>query len=337
MEQTMARLAQYQMSNFFEQNAPITQDQCNEYAAAMTGASVTPTAVQGGSSYTVVAGTCIVQFRNQDSPFDLEFFGYIEQAYKGFTPLHEGRGRLGSLHVYKMTNVGGVSMYLAREALHKDDFRLLGATVQSFARFFASAWHNTPAATPRKDPRVLSAEYVEQLTMLREGLPVRFRLTLEGIIAQLPRLFTEDWPQVPNHIDLLENNIHVDPTTGAVTGVCDWPGAAMGPFGMSLGGLETMLGVNRVARGFCYHPKQQHLRNLFHESLEQDLGSVSDDDRERMRVATLAGLFLENGFAYTDEGTKIPAGEGSMDLAYLDVVLPRLGQSKSSAGNAETA
>ena len=50
---------------------------------------------------------------------------------------------------------------------------------------------------------------------------------------------------VPNHTDLLENNIHVSTETGSIAGICDWKDAGIGPFGMSLGGLETMLGVLR--------------------------------------------------------------------------------------------
>ncbi|KAI0525417.1 hypothetical protein F5B22DRAFT_642434 [Xylaria bambusicola] len=325
MEQQMASLARYQISSFFERNTPINQQECNECAGRITGEVVTPTPVQGGSSYTVATETCIVQFRDKDSPFDLDFVRYIEQAYKGFTPLHEGFGQLGHLHVYRMTNMGGISMYLARDALHRDDFHLLDTTIQSLSMFFASAWHNTPAQMPRKDPSVLSREYLEKLTMLKDGLPIRFRKTLEYVISQLPRLFAEDWLQVPNHVELLENNIHVDPETGMVTGVCDWPEAEIGPFGMSLGGLETLLGINRVKRGFCYHPKQQYLRGLFHRSLEQAMGFASADSRERMRVAILIGLFLANGFAYKEDGSQVPAGEGSSDLAYLDVVLPQLG------------
>lgn len=167
---------------------------------------------------------------------------------------------------------------------------------------------------------------------LRDGLPKRFRKDLEYVISQLPHLFDENWPQVPNHVDLLENNIHVNQTTGLVTGICDWPEAVDGPFGMSLGGLETMLGIHRVKRGFCYHSKQQHLRELFYQSLEQAIGFASDDSRERMHVATLVGLFLANGFKYT-ERSKVPAEEGSADLAYLDVVLPQLRCVNSSSSH----
>ena len=55
----------------------------------------------------------------------------------------------------------------------------------------------------------LYASYESQLQQLHRGLPVRFRATLKRLLKQLPELFAEDWPLVPNHTDLLENNIHV--------------------------------------------------------------------------------------------------------------------------------
>lgn len=60
---------------------------------------------------------------------------------------------------------------------------------------------------------------------------------------------------MPNHTDLLENNIHVKPTMGEIAGICDWGGAEIGPFGMSLAGLETMLGIPIISGDFWrYHP-----------------------------------------------------------------------------------
>jgi hypothetical protein len=57
---------------------------------------------------------------------------------------------------------------------------------------------------------------------------------------KLPGLCNSDWRLVPNHTDLLENNIHVNTKTG----ICDWKDTAIGPFGESLGGLETMRTVS---------------------------------------------------------------------------------------------
>ncbi|KAF9484757.1 hypothetical protein BDN70DRAFT_872000 [Pholiota conissans] len=322
MEASMAALSAYQISRFFTRNAPVTQEQCNEEAIRLTGAaSAIPTPVQGGGSYTVVAGDSVVQFRDSDSALDIRLLRCVEEAYAGFVPHHLHAGEVGNLHVYMMNNIGGVSMYLARNALHRDEFHLLRRTLEDYARFFASAWHNTPKGTPTPSRTVLFNDYLSQLTQLSAAFPARFRPTLDHLISRLPSLFAEDWPMVPNHKDLLENNIHVDPNTGRLTGICDWKDADVSPFGISLAGLETMLGTNRVKEAWCYHDNHQALREVFWDAFYEAVGSGMNKPDERIEVARLVGLFLGNGWKYNDEGEKVPAWEGSYDLAYLDAVV----------------
>lgn len=137
MEANLAELAKFQISKFFKKTAPATQQQCNLEAEKITGMSVQTTSLQGGDSYTVISRdeTCVVQFRAGYSALDIAFLRCIEEAYDGFTPRHKFVGKLGELHVYTMGNVGGVSMYLARDQLNQDNFRLLKYTVKDFARY----------------------------------------------------------------------------------------------------------------------------------------------------------------------------------------------------------
>lgn len=72
---------------------------------------------------------------------------------------------------------------------------------------------------PCPDRGSLLANYSSQLSQLSQGLPSRFRPTLDNLTSWLPGLFASDWPLVPNHTDLLENNIHVDPNKGSITGI----------------------------------------------------------------------------------------------------------------------
>lgn len=95
---------------------------------------------------------------------------------------------------------------------------------------------------PHPSRNKLYEEYLSQLKQLSEGLPISFRSTVDGLIARISELFA-DWPLVPHHIDLLENNIHVDPQTGRICGICDWKDTTVGRFGISMWSLETMLGV----------------------------------------------------------------------------------------------
>ncbi|KAI9822089.1 MAG: hypothetical protein M1826_000549 [Phylliscum demangeonii] len=319
MDASISQLSRKQISDFFSKNPRPTPQECDGAAGRITGTSVHPATVQGGASYTVVGGSLVVQFRH--AALDLQFLACVEQAYAGFMPQHRSGGTLGKLHIYTMNNVGGISMYLARDQLHRHDCYLLRQTLQDYARFFASAWHHTPEGMPCPDRGPLLASYASQLSQLSQGLPSRFRPTLDRLSSRLPGLFASDWPLVPNHTDLLENNIHVDPSTGSLTGICDWKDTKVSPFGMSLGGLETMLGISSWTKGWCYLANQQDLRARFWEAFWNAMGSVSKEQTERIELARLVGLFLANGFQLDDVGNRVPASEGQHDLRYLDAVV----------------
>lgn len=57
-------------------------------------------------------------------------------------------------------------------------------------------------------------------------------------------------------------NIHVDEETSHITGIVDWADAKMAPFGTSLGGLETILGV-QTSSCWLFHPSHEQLRTQF--------------------------------------------------------------------------
>lgn len=175
------------------------------------------------------------------------------------------------------------------------------------------------------DRLILYKEYSSQLISLRQGLPERFGPTLDELISKLPGLFSSSWPLVPNHTDLLENNIHVSAQTGHLAGICDWKDATIGPFGVSLGGLEVMLGTRSWTQGWIYFDNQQELRDLFWRTFYEAMGSVSDDQKELIEVARLVGIFLEYGFMWhSDDGAKVPASEEHDGVRYLDAVTLRL-------------
>ena len=172
------------------------------------------------------------------------------------------------------------------------------------------------------DRQSLHSKYSSQLKQLSKGLPQRFRPVLSRLIPRLPYILAVDWPLVPNHIDLLENNIHVDPGTGEFMGMCDWAGTEVSPFGMSLGGVENILGIARK-NYHEYHANHHELRKLFYDELCRAMGPspISAGDRERLADARLVGLFLTNGWRYDEDGTRLPAGEAEPSLCHLDSVL----------------
>ncbi|MBE3045415.1 hypothetical protein IMZ48_23270 [Candidatus Bathyarchaeota archaeon] len=127
MEANIAALSKHQIANFFTKHAPTTQEECHRKAALLAGGPVHPAPVQGATSYTVVSddGSLVVQFRAGPDALDLDLLGHVELAYRPFAPHHQHVGMLGTLHIYAMNNVGGVSVYLAMDQLHGDACSLL--------------------------------------------------------------------------------------------------------------------------------------------------------------------------------------------------------------------
>lgn len=62
-----------------------------------------------------------------------------------------------------------------------------------------------------------------------------------------------------------------------LTRICDWRDTVIGPFGVSLGGLETMLGIYRRRESWCHHANQQELRDGFWKALLDAMEDVTDD------------------------------------------------------------
>lgn len=102
------------------------------------------------------------------------------------------------------------------------------------------------------------------------------------------------------HDDLLENNIHVDNATGHITGIVDWSDAMIAPFGVSLGGLETILGI-QTRTSWHLHPNHLSLRERFWDIFYREIGNISEEDRLSIQVARLFGLFRAHGFEEKDK------------------------------------
>ena len=81
-----------------------------------------------------------------------------------------------------------------------------------------------------------------------------------------------------------------------------------------------MLGISTMKEGWCYHTDYQSLRGLFWDTFFKAMGVEAPFD-ERVEVARLVGIFLGNSWQRDKEGNKVPVGEGSLELLYLDAVV----------------
>ena len=136
----MDALATYQMRNFFKQFSPITQEDCDQAATAISrGATVTPTSTQGSQSYTVRASAgsngFIIQFRDPNYALDVDILTAARETYGQLVPIYQQcDGCLESLRVYTMNDVSGDALLLCNSYLHRPgNFHLLQQTVQDFA------------------------------------------------------------------------------------------------------------------------------------------------------------------------------------------------------------
>ncbi|KAF2672888.1 hypothetical protein BT63DRAFT_436729 [Microthyrium microscopicum] len=115
-------------------------------------------------------------------------------------------------------------------------------------------------------------------------------------------------PQRVQHDDFLENNFHVNEATGHIIGVVDWADAIIAPFGLSLGGLETILGV-QTSSSWHFHPNHVELWEYFWERFYEQTGFISAESRRLIEVARLFGLFRTHGFE-----------EGDARIVYLEAL-----------------
>ncbi|KAI0426091.1 hypothetical protein F5Y09DRAFT_76670 [Xylaria sp. FL1042] len=318
-------LSQKQIADFFEGNKSVTKKDCDDLAARIVGGPVEPSGLQGATSYTVVAADDagpVVQFRPANNAFNLDLLRHVEETYGlRFVPRHEYVGMLGHVYVYKMSYIGGVSAFLTRDQFRADGGRLLRIALKDFARFYASAWRNRPSSMPLPDRGELCAAYRAELEELHDGLPGQFRATLARLLRDLPSLFVKDWPLVLNHSDLVENNIHVHPETGHLEGICDWRSTFVGPFGISLDGIECLLGEGtKESTGEVWRwvGNVAELRAAFWADFVAAAGQ--DFDAKRADTARQVGLFRKYGFIWK-WGKRVPATEGTLSLQYLRVYL----------------
>jgi hypothetical protein len=123
---------------------------------------------------------------------------------------------------------------------------------------------------------------------------------------------------VVNHDDLLEMNIHVDEDTGRITGIVDWADAKVAPFGTSLGGLETLVGVQTASR-WLFHAHHEMLRTRFWETFYDMVGSLGCEDKRAIEVGRLLGLFRTHGFDRRPEKENaMPVGDGDAEFVCLE-------------------
>ncbi|KAB8267485.1 hypothetical protein BDV30DRAFT_244286 [Aspergillus minisclerotigenes] len=191
-------------------------------------------------------------------------------------------------------------------------------TVSDFARFFARSWVNRLEKPHRSEYSLVDLQ--GKLDILSRELPSRFTDIIRKIREELPMIFAPTYPLVLTHTDLCEMNIIVDPDRGGITGIVDWDEAKVLPFGMSLWGVQNMLGFMN-STGWHYRENSSRLRSLFWDIFYQNVDVVSSDERRAIQIAERAGLLFRYGFRREDGVSERPVNEQDSCIRYLDAFL----------------
>lgn len=142
----------------------------------------------------------------------------------------------------------------------------------------------------------------------------RFARVIENTDQSLYEiLYHGHW--VWTHSDLSDMDILVDPDSGHLTGVIDRAHAGIGPFGIALWGLESVLGSSGPYGWSYFRDEVLSSRKLFREMFLKGIGmSVSVQTCRAIEEARTLGVLLRYDFFWEDGRVK-----PTRDTSVLDV------------------
>ncbi|KAM0433867.1 hypothetical protein ACHAPT_003810 [Fusarium lateritium] len=293
------------IDSFFSEAGASSKVQCDDFVRRRYGGQILPVKIQGLSSYTVIAGLSgnkIIQFREQSGLLDMDMLALAKEVHGDVVPRCSELGSIGELNgsqlaIYEMDRLPGENYIIARSSLTRDK-RL--NTVHSLA----------------------STECYDRFKYLANTLPERFLPAITDVQAALPALLDGCYPVVLTHSDLNETNILVDPDSGEITGVVDWPGTSIQPFGFALYALENALG-SMTSGGWKWFDNADDLRDTFWRAFREQTG-LSEPQTSLIQLAEKAGILIRYGTPHDSGfsgmiGVRDPNVED--DFRYLDALL----------------
>lgn len=299
------------MSDLFETQNEVTQEECDTYAQNLVKGSVTPMPWQGFHSYTLRSNSgLIIQFRSKASPLDSSTTKLAKKVYGHLAPatIYHGLMPNSSVSIWVMEIIGGVGYLFTAGTITTAK---LDITVADFAKFYAASWKNP--LSPAKDKQHL---YTCKLKQLSSSLPPRFTKIIENTQKNMGQMINAV-PWVLTHQDLSDMNILVDPDSGHITGVVDWADATVEPFGMALWGLESVLGYSGPDGWSYFGSDPSRSRALFWKAFLREIGcTISDECYRAINDVKTLGVLLRYGFCW-ENGTVSPV----KDTTYLDTFL----------------
>ncbi|KAI0408045.1 hypothetical protein F4802DRAFT_550302 [Xylaria palmicola] len=208
--------AQQQITRFFGGRKLPSRMQCDEIAQSVSGAStISPVESPGSTSYTVVCQgrpklqqDLVVSFREPGAVLDEEIVKLAREIHGDLVPESTCHGSVEGadppLFIYSMLYLRGLSYIevLAFEVeMDPDEEAKHKVFIKDLARYFARCW-----SSPQSVDRQTQAEQQEGIRkrlaqLLKESPSILSNSVMFELIDDLPRLFSQDYPQVLTHRD----------------------------------------------------------------------------------------------------------------------------------------
>ncbi|KAM5457696.1 hypothetical protein McanCB56680_006060 [Microsporum canis] len=230
---------------FFKEHAPTTRQQCDSLAISLLGEPIECVPIQGQFIYILLAGPepTIIQFRSIKSQLDLNITSLAKSIHGTLAAKTQASGVIGdNIFVYIIERLPGVAYATLRFDIEKQVNTVVGCK-------------------PRPEIQ-LQNEYDRKLEQLAKSMPPYLTEAIVFCRTQLGVLFGSDFRWALCHGDINEMNLLVDEKTRHLTGVVDWAEASVQPCGLSLWGLETLLGYSD-RDGWHYYSSSNALEATF--------------------------------------------------------------------------
>lgn len=182
-------------------------------------------------------------------------------------------------------------------------------------RFFVEQWRN-----PQSNANFTNViQYRAKLHELLSVLPISFQSIIEDTLQNLDSIM--DLPKVVTHNDLSCGNILIEPATGHLSGIVDWAEVTIEPFGLSLYGLQAIIGLTDQ-NGYHYLEAADTNRDIFRQVFKQETNLQGE--QAVLEQARVLGVLLRFGFVWDTEARMRKPPTKQRDLDFLQVCLDGL-------------
>ncbi|RPB02459.1 hypothetical protein L873DRAFT_1673471 [Choiromyces venosus 120613-1] len=294
------------MVNFFKECSLSSPTQCHQFVrdrlldqlfSSKDDIEISPSPYQGSMSYTCMAKckagdqisqSVVVQFRGTE----LDLYGNHEarRLHGTVVPLVIFRGSHHGVYVYTSPFAAGKPYLETLIGCGSLPLKNKLTTIKDLARIMAQSTNPAIADTHLPD------SYVTQLASKFDKLDFQASTTRQRVLRSLSKI-RDNWsllaklPQALSHPDLTPFNYHVEPTSGGITAVLDWDGAAYQPLGRNFHFAENLFGF-MTKQGWEDLPERVELEARFKDEMWDVLRSqgYAKEDLRALEYSKVLGI-----------------------------------------------